>query len=39
MRSSARARPTHMTSTLGLAECGAANRISPPTVGTPMQLP
>ncbi len=23
----------------GFAECGSANRISPPTVGTPMQLP
>ena len=37
--SSALARPTHITSTLGLAEWGSANRISPPTVGTPMQLP
>ncbi len=31
--------PTHMTFTLGFAECGSAKWISPPTVGTPMQLP
>ena len=38
-RSSARASPTHMTFTDGLAVCGSAKWISPPTVGTPMQLP
>ena len=36
---SAEARPTHITFTLGFAECGSAKWISPPTVGTPMQLP
>jgi hypothetical protein len=33
------ASPTHMTFTVGFAECGSENAISPPTVGTPMQLP
>ena len=37
--SSARASPTHMTFTDGFAVCGSAKWISPPTVGTPMQLP
>ena len=36
---SARATPTHMTLTVGLALWHSANAISPPTVGTPMQLP
>ncbi len=36
---SARAMPTHITFTVGFAECASANRTSPPTVGTPMQLP
>ena len=36
---SAWAMPTHITFTVGFAECGSANRTSPPTVGTPMQLP
>ena len=36
---SAGAIPTHMTLMLGFAECGSAKWISPPTVGTPMQLP
>ena len=36
---SASASPTHITSTVGFVECASANRISPPTVGTPMQLP
>ena len=36
---SALAMPTHSTFTVGFAECGGANRTSPPTVGTPMQLP
>ncbi len=36
---SAGAMPTHMTLMLGFAECGSAKWISPPTVGTPMQLP
>jgi hypothetical protein len=31
--------PTQSTFTVGFDECGAANRTSPPTVGTPMQLP
>jgi hypothetical protein len=33
------ATPTHITFTVGLPECGPAKWISPPTVGTPMQLP
>ena len=37
--SSAFASPTHMTLTHGLDECASAKWISPPTVGTPMQLP
>ena len=36
---SAGATPTHITLTVGFAEWGSANWISPPTVGTPMQLP
>ena len=36
---SARASPTHITSTVGFWLCGSAKWISPPTVGTPMQLP
>ena len=36
---SAGAIPTHITLTLGLAECAGAKWTSPPTVGTPMQLP
>ena len=36
---SARAIPTHMTSTVGFALCTCAKWISPPTVGTPMQFP
>ena len=37
--SSAFANPTHITFTHGFDECASAKRISPPTVGTPMQLP
>ena len=37
--SSAFANPTHITFTHGLEECASAKRISPPTVGTPMQFP
>jgi hypothetical protein len=36
---SARVRPTHITFTHGFEECAPANCTSPPTVGTPMQLP
>jgi hypothetical protein len=39
MSSSVAATPTHITFTVGLAECGSAKWISPPTVGTPMQFP
>ena len=38
-RRSASATPTHMTLIVGFELCGAAKRVSPPTVGTPMQLP
>jgi hypothetical protein len=36
---SAGAKPTHITLTAGFALCGSAKPTSPPTVGTPMQLP
>ena len=36
---SALAKPRHMTFTHGFDACASANRISPPTVGTPMQFP
>ena len=36
---SAGAMPTHITLTIGLREWAAAKWTSPPTVGTPMQLP
>ena len=36
---SAGATPTHITFTVGFAVWAGANCTSPPTVGTPMQLP
>jgi hypothetical protein len=33
------ANPTHITLTAGFAEWHSANLTSPPTVGTPMELP
>ena len=36
---SAFANPRHITFTHGFEACASANRISPPTVGTPMQFP
>ena len=31
--------PTHITFTVGLAECGSAKETSPPTVGMPIEFP